>query len=213
MPSLLKKSANKAAAARLAAWHPNFRDVGSLPDTKAVRTTFFINLVAGTVVAALLLLLAYRELSLHEVRNDIVTWEAKIADGKAASDRAIASYKEFQAEEKKAAEVTEFRKAPLVYSDLLIRFGATLPKGVRISRVNYTGAAVNVSAVVEGSPEQASAMVSEYVDILRKDEELSKIFDEVALPSMARSADGGRISIELTLRIKQPPAAKPARKK
>ena len=50
MLSLLKKKPDAAAANLTPAWHPNFRNFERLPDTKVVRTTFFIN--GGAIAVA-----------------------------------------------------------------------------------------------------------------------------------------------------------------
>ena len=59
MPPLLKRKPEKAAAPLVPAWHPNFRNFQRLPDTKAVRTSFFLNGIAAVVTICLLLVLAY----------------------------------------------------------------------------------------------------------------------------------------------------------
>ena len=47
MLSLTKKSDAVPVAAPL--WHTNFRNFDRLPDTKVVRTAFFVNTAAGAV--------------------------------------------------------------------------------------------------------------------------------------------------------------------
>ena len=57
MLSLTKKSDSEPVAAPL--WHTNFRNFEQLPDTKVVRTTFFVNTAAIAIAAGLLLWLGH----------------------------------------------------------------------------------------------------------------------------------------------------------
>ena len=69
--SLSKRSDAQPAVAPV--WHPNFRNFERLPDTKVVRTTFFINTAAVAVALSLLLWVGFREMhirSLHEQAAD-----------------------------------------------------------------------------------------------------------------------------------------------
>ena len=59
--SLTKKSDAQSAVAPV--WHPNFRNFERLPDTKVVRTTFFVNTAAQAEVDAL-----PRDMQMHFAR-------------------------------------------------------------------------------------------------------------------------------------------------
>ena len=56
-PPATKKS--EASAPEAPAWHPNLRIASSLPDTKVVRTAFFVNGATMLVAIALLLVLGH----------------------------------------------------------------------------------------------------------------------------------------------------------
>jgi hypothetical protein len=64
-PQLLKKKSDASAASP--AWHPNLRIVEQLPDTKVVRTAFFVNGLAATIAIVLALYLGHQEWKLHGV--------------------------------------------------------------------------------------------------------------------------------------------------
>jgi len=66
MLSLTKKSDAQVASPL---WHTNFRNFERLPDTKVVRTTFFINTAAVALTLGLLLWLGYREYHLYNLRE------------------------------------------------------------------------------------------------------------------------------------------------
>ena len=55
------------------AWHPDFRIAEDLPDIKAVRTDFLINLTVIGLAFALVVWLVYREASIYGYQSDIET--------------------------------------------------------------------------------------------------------------------------------------------
>ena len=76
MLSLTKKSDAQPVAAPL--WHTNFRNFDRLPDTKVVRTAFFVNTGAGALAIALLLWLGYREYRIHSIGEQITDAQREI---------------------------------------------------------------------------------------------------------------------------------------
>src|SRR5262245_21360867 len=108
MLSLLKKNSDKAKAQPSPTWHTNFRNYEVLPDTKVVRTSFFINGFLAFVAVALLLAVAYQEYNLSVVRGQNREQQAQIEKDRPASSKAVALYKQFQAEELKITELNNF---------------------------------------------------------------------------------------------------------
>jgi hypothetical protein len=95
----LKKKSEAASAPLVPAWHPNFRNYEKLPDIKVVRTAFFVNGAAITIALALLTYFGFQEWQLRNLQGQIADWQRQIDRDKAGSDRAVALYKKFQAEE------------------------------------------------------------------------------------------------------------------
>ncbi len=98
-PSLSRKS--DAASSSSPAWHPNLRIAEQLPDTKVVRTAFFINGFAALIVIVLVLMLGHEEWTLHGVRKEISEWQHTIDQDKKQSHEFVALYSDFKAEEAK----------------------------------------------------------------------------------------------------------------
>jgi cell division protein FtsL len=71
------------------AWHPNFRNFQRLPDTKPVRTVFFINGLAVVVALVVLLFVAYQEYALFTVNRQIAELEAQIERDQKLSRQAV----------------------------------------------------------------------------------------------------------------------------
>lgn len=207
MLRLLKKK-TEAAAPAVSPWHPNFRNFERLPDTKVVRTAFFINGAAVVVAAVLLLFVAYREYGLRDLRSQVADWQQQIDRDKAGSDQAIAQFKKFQAEAARVAEIDAFLTAKPVVSDLLIRLGGTLPHNIAIDAFELRPTGLRLVASVRGAPDQASGHASNYLEQLRGNAELGKWFGDIALLNIDRNPQTGRLLVEYFLKFKASAAKK-----
>ena len=202
MLSLLKKKPDAATANLTPAWHPNFRNFERLPDTKVVRTTFFVN---GSAIAVALVLFVYtgnRELNLHGINSQIEEVEAQIVRDKPASDKAVSLYTKFQAEEAQLNEVDAFIKARPIVSDLLLRIGQTLPANVALDYFDLRENLLTLRGTVRGAPDMASGYASAYVEQLRVDPVLVLKIDDVVLKNLNRIPISGRLAIEIELKLK-----------
>lgn len=210
LPFLTKN--NEAAGPITPAWHPNFRDYERLPDTKAVRTSFFINGASLLIAIAVALAFAFQEFKLASLRGQIAEWQVQIEADKMASSQAVAKFRRFQEEEKKINEVDAFLQRRIVFSDFLLRLGQGLPKNVAITAVDYRETGVTLRAIVRGAPELASGEASAYVEQLRQDEQIGPLFESVALTNLIRDPATGRLVIEVFLKFKPTSPAAPAKK-
>lgn len=68
-------SARRKKKKEFPAWHPDYRIAEDLPDIKAVRTDFLINAGALALALALVVALAYREISIFGLENEIQSLE------------------------------------------------------------------------------------------------------------------------------------------
>lgn len=213
--ALTRKQPQEALAQNEAiqAWHPNFRVAAHLPDVKVVRTSFFINGIAGFLAAAMLLYAVHQHLTIKSLGDQMADWEKRIADNKPASDRAIATYKNFQAAEKKLAEVKTFGGGEWVVSDFLVKLADTLPGELVLTRFEYRGTELVLSALVNGeSPQASSGAANAFADQLRTSTEVSGIFSDIQLTNMSRIIDSSSLNVIYVLKFKPPPAPAAAKK-
>jgi hypothetical protein len=200
MPSLLKKK-SEADVPQVPPWHPNFRNFERLPDTKVVRTAFFINTVAATVALVLLIYVGRMEWNLHSLRTQIADQVQQIERDQAASDKAIALYKKYQVEEAKIVEVETFLKSKPSVSKMILHLGQTLPKNIAIDRMELRTNGLALSFTVRGATTQAADLASAYIEQLRADKELA-LFDDLQQTSSGRNPSSGRVMVELFLKLK-----------
>jgi len=205
MLSLTKKSESQPVAAQL--WHTNFRNFERLPDTKVVRTNFFIITVAVAVTLGLLLWLGYREYHIFSLSEQIAQAQ-KVIDGNAKQNKeALRLSKIFADEQRKFNEAQAFVSTPITPLEFITLLGRTLPKEVSVesldARINATGGPTFVlKGLMAGTPDQASGLASSYVDMLLHDSNWNKIFDQITLTSLTRDARSGFLSFEINFKVR-----------
>jgi len=207
MLSLLKKRSDQSQRPAVPAWHPNFRNFERLPDTKVVRTQFFVNFAAIAIAAVLLIIFVFHEYRISKFQGQVTDWRKQIDANKKGSDDALALAKKYSDEEKKLQELEVFLKQRLTLSEFLLRLGKTLPAGVSLDVVDARDNAVGMRGRVAGTPEEATGRASAYVDLLKKDDFFRAIFD-VDLNNLVPDPSQGNFVIDLTLRFKGAAAKK-----
>lgn len=208
MLPFLKKKGEAAAAPALPAWHPNFRNFERLPDTKVVRTAFFVNGGGILTVVILLAWFGYQEFQIRDVNSQIQDWETRIARDRHPSDDAIALFKKYQAEAARFNEISAFLKSNPEVSPLLLRIAQTLPRNIALDLFDLGTTGLRLSGTVRGAPDLASGYASAYLDQLRADPVLQESFDEIELVNLNRNSTTGRLSVELFLHLKGAPKRK-----
>lgn len=204
MLSLLKKKSNADAPPAVPAWHPNFRNFEKLPDTKVVRTAFFVNGAAITIALALAIYFATKEWQLRALNLQIAEEQKKIDRDKKPSDQYVALFKKFQAEEARVMEVDTFIKSKPLVSALMLRLAETLPPNIALDNVDFRDVGVVLRLSVRGAPETALGLAASYLDQLRADKELA-LFDEFTFTtSPTLNPATGRMAVELMLKLKAP---------
>jgi hypothetical protein len=194
-PSPSKRS--DAAASASPAWHPNLRIVEQLPDTKVVRTAFFVNGIAALIAIVLALYLGHQEWTLHGVNNEISVWQRTIDEKKKESREFVALYADFKAEEAKTNEVADYVVSKPVISEIILRLGAMTPKKIAFDALDFKDTGVSIKATIKGAPDRASGDASAYEKQLRTDKVLGPMFADVNLLAMRKNATTNRLVIEI----------------
>jgi hypothetical protein len=199
--TLTKKSS--AAVVVVPPWHPNIRIVENLPDTKVVRTAFFVNGAAMLVAISLALYLGIQEWKLHEVNKQIADWQRQIDRDKKESEAAVALYQDFKLEEAKTNEVASFISSEPIVSAIILRLGAITPKKIAFDGLEFKESGFNIRATVKGAPDRASTDVAAYEKQLRVDKVLGPMLNAVNLLTDRRNPNTGRLVIEIFCEYKK----------
>ena len=205
MLSLTKRSEVQPVAAPL--WHPNFRDYDRLPDTKVVRTTFFINTAAIGLSLGLLMWFGYREYHIYSLNEHIAEAQREIDSNSRQNKEALRLSQIFAEEQKKLDEAEVFLRSPISPLEFLTVLGQTLPKEISIESLDSrlaeaTGATFVLRGLVAGTPDQASGTASSYVDMLRGNKRLAAVFASITLTNLNRDQGSGLLAFEINFKAK-----------
>lgn len=207
MLPFLKKKSEAAAAPLVPAWHPNFRNYEKLPDIKVVRTAFFVNGAAVSVTLALLIYFGQQEWQIYGLGSQIADAQKQIDQNKPGSDKAVALYKKFQAEEAKILEVDTFVKSKPIVSDLVLHLGQTLPSNIALDGLDLRENGLVLRLTVRGTSDAALGYATNYLDQLRADKKLAA-FDDFKITTSTRNPTSGRLAVEMFLGLRAAAAAK-----
>lgn len=183
-------------------WHPNFRIVGDLPDTKVIRTSFAINAVALTAVLALGAVLYQREMTTAAVLSQATEWEKTVAAARPRFNKAVQLQKEFSAVEKKVREFEVFSAQRLVASDFLKIIADSLPRLITLDSIEMYADGVRLRGVVVGASERSAPLAKEYAAKLAALPAIAAQMESVRLNSQNRDQVGNRFTFEIELKLK-----------
>ncbi len=183
------------------AWHPNFRNYQKLPDIKVVRTAFFVNAAAITIALALLTYFGFQEWHLRTIKGQVADWQRQIDRDKSGSDKALALYKKFEAQQAKFLEVDAFLKSKPLVSDLLVRLGQTLPSNIALDSLDLRETGMALRLTVRGTPDSATGYANAYLEQLRADKAFAR-FDQAGITNVQRNTSTGRLNVEFFLSTK-----------
>ncbi len=205
MLSLTKKSDSQPEAVPL--WHTNFRNFDRLPDTKVVRTTFFINTAAVAAAIVMILWLGHREYTILNIKEQRAVAQRLIDDNQKQNAEALRLSKIFQEEEKKLNEVIAFIKVPITPAAFIEQIGQSLPKEILIDIVETRITADSKNSVfqlrgrVAGNREIASGIASTYEGDLKVHSLVGKLFDPIKLNRLDPDVTGGFMTFDISLNV------------
>ena len=194
--------ANKQSSQAAVLWHPNFRVVETLPDTKIIRTSFLIN--AGAVLLALgaATVLVIREQDLADLRAQTSAWEARILESTPKYTQAIKLQKQFTDAAERIKEIDAFVTTDLVASDVLRRLADTLPRLTTLDSVAMDAKSVRLRGTITGPDRKAIDMATAYVSQLKLDSLFSSRLESVDLKSVDRVPEASRTVFEIEMKLK-----------
>jgi hypothetical protein len=201
--SLTKRSDAQPVAAPV--WHPNFRNFERLPDTKVVRTTFFINTAAVAVALSLLLWLGYREMHIRSLKEQVADSQREIDANLKQSNDAIRLTKVFNDENRKFTDAESFVSGTIAPADLVLTLAKTLPKEIALEAIDLrlsTAPQCVLRGIVAGSADQATGVVSNYIEHLRGMDEVGGVFEPISLTNLDRDPGRGVMVFEILLKVK-----------
>ncbi|MDD3179852.1 MAG: hypothetical protein PHQ04_05800 [Opitutaceae bacterium] len=191
-------------------WHPNFRNYEQLPDTKVIRTAFFVNTAAIVVAASLVFCVGFREYDIYSLNEQIAEAQSQIDSNAKQNTEALRLSKVFVEEDQKLQEAAAFIRQKFGPTEFIVLLGQVIPKEVAIDlfdlRTNPAGSSSNALAVlrgaIAGSADQASGIAARFIDTLHSHPRLAAAFDQINLTNLAKDPKSGFLTFEIVMRFK-----------
>jgi len=180
-------------------WHPDFRVVAALPDTKVIRTSFLVNFAAVAVLLVLGVLVYRQENEISSVRSQVDEWTRQGESLRPRLTKATQLQKEFSDGEARVRQFQEFVRPKLVGSDFLMLIAETLPRLTIIDVIDVSAEVVRLRGTVVGS---SASLAQTYADQLAAHPAIVAITDSVRLRSQNREQAGNRFTFEIELKLK-----------
>lgn len=205
MLSLTKKSDAQPLAAP--PWHTNFRNFEQLPDTKVVRTAFFINTAAIAIAVGMALWLVAREYTNHSLQEQIAEAKRQIDGNTKQNAEALRLSKIFLDEQKKLDDAAAFTKVPITVLEFVDLLAQTMPKEIIVDYVDTRiadpkNSVFQIRGRIAGSPDRASGLISSYVDMLRAHPRIGSTFDPITLNRIDRNVGGTYMLFDISFSVK-----------
>jgi Tfp pilus assembly protein PilN len=217
----MKNLIKKQAVAPLP-WHPDFRDLSTLPDVKVVRTDFLVNGVCILVLGIVLYLFGSQELRRYELSSETKARQSQMSQNKARHDQVLQLHRDYQTHERFILDLSAYLEDSLNLSPFLVALGNTLPPEVDLAGLRYQdvtergqsiGKQILLHGSVRGAPDAAATSMTEYLKVFAQDALLAEKVERAVSTSLAPTPDGELMAfgIQLTLKSNRPAAEPPAR--
>lgn len=149
-------------------WRPDFRDSETLPDTKVVRTSFFLTAGFFSVAVAMAMFLGFREYQKVQVEKDLIELQVEVDGMKPEHGVKVAANGKFMSANGRIDEIVAMRGNQIVGSDLLISVGAALSPSMVLSQMKYEKDSIVLEGMLNVGADEASALIDEYMEKLKE---------------------------------------------
>ncbi len=119
------------------AWHPDFRIAEDLPDIKAVRTDFLINLAVIGLAFALLVWLVYREAAIHGYQSNVEVLRNEERRIEAESSQVAELNTRFMKRKRIHDDLVKFYDAPFDVPALFADIARIRPGEIAFEEISY----------------------------------------------------------------------------
>lgn len=195
------------------AWHPNFRDHSVLPDIRAVRLGFFINLAAVLVILVTGGVLLMNEYQIRSLRTETATLKVRIDREGATNDANIKKSVEFKKLGRNLGEFDAFLTEPVEPVELLLVLAERKPDEVILEAVDLgfetrtekrkeiKRTVLTIEGTVAGDSRQSTRIFTTFRDQVREMPRLAGRIEELE-EYPARDETVGLLTFKLVLKLK-----------
>lgn len=127
-------------------WHQDFRIPDELPDIKAVKTNFLVNVVVAFGLAVLLIFFFIKNNEVSRLGADLAYLEERIQRAEPRSNEYSRLNQQYQRERRRLDEVDNFLERPFFITELVWHFVDQAPERLEVRSFRYDRSGVEILA-------------------------------------------------------------------
>jgi hypothetical protein len=186
-------------------WHVDCRLPGELPDDRVVSSRFLTNLPFGLVALGLFVFFCWQLSSDLSLRSNVSDLARRTAESRVTMATIKQQQRDYTGLAFKIEIAHQLMKNRLFISHFMNQLSRERPKTMVIESVEGLESTVVVRGSMQGAAEQAGAEIGNYVEDLRKDNEIGPRFESILVSNFERPPGGDRQNFELTFKFKPEP--------
>ncbi len=190
-------------------WKTDFRQIGSLPDTKAVRTSFYVNIGAAGILAASLIYVAINESSISDKETELQALTSDASRMQPTNTDITNKDKQFSAQKARLLDIENFINTqgmdPL---NFIQSVAESLPPQVILENIEQKASIGKITGYVKSSAEVATGIVYNLEQALNKHATLAKNFSSISISNVVKDSQNERLNFEITFSNPKPVAGK-----
>lgn len=183
-------------------WHVDVRLEAELPEDNIVGTRFLANVLCTALLAAGLLYVGYLGYLSMSLQHQIDDWGKRMDDHRAEAKEIQHLQREYAAEAAKIDQAYALVRPQFHVSAFIAEIGRTRPPQLLIDLIQWNDAGVVVRGIIHEPSKQASEVLRDYVDQLKRHDKIAPLFREIVLTDIDRGTRGDSLRFEIIFRLK-----------
>ena len=185
-------------------WRVDYRLSAALPSNDLIRGRFIVNFVAVTLAVAALVVTVWQAYAGRELSGQIEYWEKRNAENRRPLAEINLLSRSLGAKSNSIKYAYELMQMPYQVSDLILNLGRSRPANIRIDGIASNDVGVVLRGRLRQSSEDASSTAKRYVQELRRDPAIGRLFATITLTAFNRDSTTTDTHLfEITFRVKE----------
>ncbi len=203
-------------------WHPDFRNLETLPDIKAIRTDFIFNIIAVSLFLGLFIAVSSQFYISSKLKSEVKDFEKNIESKLANDNKNLRLNAKFSKNYAYLLDVIDFTSVTVNPDKLFLVFSETIPNEMIIEKVSIaditikdgkksiTTVAIQIGGSINGLPEEATQIVYDYMKTLSEVDILKDKVSEngIKLRSLKRNPKLQNFSFNISIETIPPKSNK-----
>jgi hypothetical protein len=184
-------------------WHIDCRLVAELPEDSVVGVRFITYAISCGIALAVVLFTGWYVYSDINLRHQIEDTTLRLEDDRWEVIEITRLQHFYENESKKIESAYSEMKNPILISGFISELGRTLPDKMIVDMIEFNDGTFLVRGRLRETSEGASILIGDYMDKLRKDNEVGPHYTSINVTALDRSTDDDQMmTYALTFKLK-----------